>query len=162
MPISDGAPAPAVAAPFGPSGEVACGSAQSCVVAGTTEAGHAAVTEIGPAVDAVSLNVGGARVRGTSTLLKLTCKTACAGRVVETAMLPVARRVAVGAAPFSLPRRGVKTVSVGLDATGRRALDGGHPLNVQLTVSSRADVNGAPSRVVAIRGATIRRNASGQ
>jgi hypothetical protein len=167
VPISDGAPAAAVAAPFGPSGEVACGSAQICEVAGTTEAGHAAVTEIGPAVDAVSLDVGGARVRGTSALLALTCETACAGRVVETVRLPAGhatRRATVGTATFSLPAGGAKTVSVGLDATGRRALDAEHLLNVQLTVSSHADVSGAPSSVVAIRAATIRRRraASGQ
>ena len=166
VPVDDGAPAAAVAAPFGPSGEVACGSPQSCVVAGTTEAGRAAVTEIGPAVDAVSLDVGGARVRGTSALLGLTCETACAGRIVETAMLPAGRatrRITVGAASFSLPSGGAKTVSVGLDATGRRALDAERPLNVQLAVSSRADVRGAPSMVVAIRGATIgRRDGSGQ
>ena len=136
------------------------------MIAGTTEAGAAAVTEIGPAVDAVSLDVGGARVRGTSALLRLTCESACAGRVAETALLPagrVTRRVTVGAAAFSLPAGGVKTVSVGLDATGRRALDADHLLDVQLTVSSRADVRGAPSTVVAIRAATIgrrRRSAS--
>jgi hypothetical protein len=167
VPISDGAPAAAVTAPFGPSGEIACGSAQSCVVVGTTQAGDAAVTEIGPAVDSVSLDVGGARVRGTTTLLRLTCETACAGRVTETAMLPPgrpARRVTVGAVAYSVPSGRARTVSVGLDATGRRLLGTEHLLNVQLTVRSHTDVSGAPSTVVAIRAATIgrRRAASGQ
>jgi hypothetical protein len=167
VPIRDGAPTDALAAPFGPSGEVACGSAQSCVVAGTTKAGDAAVTEIGPAVDAVRLNVGGARVRGTTTLLRLTCDTACAGRVTETAMLPVGRvtrRVTVGVVSYSVPSGRARTVSVGLDATGRRLLSAERPINVQLTVSSHADVRGAPSTIVAIRAATIgrRRAPSGQ
>ena len=163
--IRDGAPTAVVAAPFGPSGEVACGSAQSCVVAGTTDTGVAAVTEIGPAVDVVHLHVGRAGVQGTRTRLRLAAVTACAGRVTETAMLPAApgsrgthgrRRVTVATVPFSLPAAGATTVSASLDPAARRALGSAHRLDVQLTVSAHATVHGAPSRVVARRTATIR------
>jgi hypothetical protein len=155
--VIDGAPGAALSAPFGASGEVACGSAQSCVVAGTTQAGAAAVTEIGSAVDAVSLNVGGVRVRGTRASLLLSCQSGCSGTVTETAIIPSGRgtpRATVGETSFAVAAGQGRTVSVGLNATGRSALRAEHELNVQLAVSSRASA-GAPSTVVAIRAATI-------
>jgi hypothetical protein len=127
------------------------------VVAGATQAGAATVTEIGPAVDAVSLNVAGARVRGTTASLLLSCQSACTGTVSETAMIATgraARRVTVGETSFTVAAGADRTVSVGLNATGRRALRVEHLLNVQLAVKASAGA-GAPSRLLAIRAATI-------
>jgi hypothetical protein len=155
--VAGGTPGPPVAAPFGPSSQIACASPTTCLVAGSTESGAASITELGSSVDAVSLNVGGARVRGSAVSLRLVCQQACAGHVTETGITGSgrhARRVTLGAAAFTLPAGASRSVTLRLNRAGTQLLRREHALNVQLAVST---VVAGHADTVAVRAAAIGR-----